>query len=70
MSAIGGKADVRELPFGCLLIAISGHSSVPFNRSFLDPEKILLLSEQLFEPLHRSAKVVPIAIAEGLFRFC
>ncbi len=26
MSAFGGKADVRELPSGCLLIAISGHS--------------------------------------------
>ncbi len=31
MSAIGGKADVRELPSGCLLIAISGHSALdPF----------------------------------------
>ncbi len=26
MSALGGKADVRELPSGCLLIAKSGHS--------------------------------------------
>ncbi len=26
MSAIGGKADVRELPSVCLLIAKSGHS--------------------------------------------
>ena len=26
MSAIGGKADVRELPSECLLIARSGHS--------------------------------------------
>ncbi len=25
MSAFGGKADVRELPFVCLLIARSGH---------------------------------------------
>ncbi len=28
MSAIGGKADVRELPSECLLIAKSGHSGV------------------------------------------
>ena len=27
MSAFGGKADVRELPSGCLLIARSGHPS-------------------------------------------
>jgi len=29
MSAFGGKADVRELPSVCLLIARSGHSSIP-----------------------------------------
>ncbi len=29
MSAIGGKADVRELPSGCPLIAKSEHSGVP-----------------------------------------
>ncbi len=28
MSAFGGKADVRELPSECLLIATSGHSLV------------------------------------------
>ncbi len=28
MSAIGGKADIRELPSGCLLIARSGHSAI------------------------------------------
>ncbi len=28
MSAIGGKADVRELPSGCPLIAKSGHSGI------------------------------------------
>ncbi len=31
MSAIGGKADVRELPSECLLIAISGNSSAPWR---------------------------------------
>ena len=35
MSAIGGKADIRELPSGCLLIARSGHSSAP---STAEPE--------------------------------
>ena len=30
MSAFGGKADVRELPSACPLIAKSGHSSIPF----------------------------------------
>ncbi len=28
MSVFGGKADVRELPSGCLLIARSGHGSM------------------------------------------
>ena len=30
MSAIGGKADVRELPSLCLLIAKSGHSRLSY----------------------------------------
>ena len=29
MSAYGGKADVRELPVVCPLIAISGHLALP-----------------------------------------
>ena len=29
MSAFGGKADVRELPSVCLLIARSGHLALP-----------------------------------------
>ncbi len=31
MSAFGGKADVRELPSGCLLIARSGHPENPHS---------------------------------------
>ncbi len=34
MSAIGGKADVRELPSGCPLIARSGHSLLSDNRPY------------------------------------
>ncbi len=33
MSAFGGKADVRDLPVICLLIAKSGHSSIPVQAS-------------------------------------
>ncbi len=33
MSAFGGKADVRELPSECLLIARSGHSRIPVQAS-------------------------------------
>ncbi len=40
MSAFGGKADVRELPSGCPLIARSGHWSVPC-RSRLEARKAL-----------------------------
>jgi len=36
MSAIGGKADVRELPFECLLIAKSGHSEPRGGLQILD----------------------------------
>ncbi len=32
MSAFGGKADVRELPAVCLLIAKSGHSEGSVER--------------------------------------
>ncbi len=35
MSAIGGKADVREQPSECLLIARSGHSRIPAQASEL-----------------------------------
>ncbi len=38
MSAIGGKADVRELPSGCLLIARSGHA-VPINQQSAIPSE-------------------------------
>ncbi len=31
MSAIGGKADVRELPAVCPLLAISGHPENPHS---------------------------------------
>ncbi len=36
MSAIGGKADVRELPAGCPLIARSGHSALQITSHFPD----------------------------------
>ncbi len=38
MSAFGGKADVRELPSGCLLLAISGLFSVVPRTSALLPK--------------------------------
>ncbi len=37
MSALGGKADVRELPSGCPLIAKSGHSSIQLPASVQFP---------------------------------
>ncbi len=33
MSAFGGKADIRELPSGCPLIAKSGHPRIPVQAS-------------------------------------
>ncbi len=36
MSAIGGKADVRELPAVCPLIARSGHSRLEFGMRRID----------------------------------
>ncbi len=40
MSAFGGKADVRELPSECPLIAKSGHSS-PFRHSRIHLDSVL-----------------------------
>ena len=86
MSAFGGKADLIHYGSEGPLIATSGHSTCDaqqfahshfrtLKRSVLTVlswtlKRSLLLSEQLSEPLHRTAKFVPIAIAEGLFRFC
>ncbi len=39
MSAIGGKADVRELPSECPLIAISGHLAVAAGQRKAPPER-------------------------------
>ncbi len=40
MSAFGGKADVRELPSECLLIAKGGHSRFAGKRSDADRNRI------------------------------
>ncbi len=50
MSAFGGKADVRELPSLCLLIAKSGHSSGPvFRHAVLDRDP-LFGPQRIFRP--------------------
>ncbi len=38
MSAFGGKADVRELPSVCLLIAISGHTGFNATGGVIEPD--------------------------------
>ncbi len=54
MSAIGGKADVRELPAVCPLIARSGHPGVPFRDykfpyQWLPPRRLFSLASLTFD---------------------